>query len=288
MGSLLAAELLKTRKRWMPYVLFLVMLAGVSMLIWLGGYLEWRSQDELEFQAGALRTFAMPWSLQALLDSGQFWGAVLIGILTASVVATEHNWGTVRQALIRGQTRSQYLATKLAGLVIVSAALLLAALAVGIGFSVLATDLAGRPITLDVPGGPSVPEVGLMILRAGFGILPYGLLAFFLTVVSRSTAVGAAGVLVYVIGEAITIAIFKDIGGLAGDLRSLFIGHNVNALVAANHIGFGDYNSLAFRERPPDASDLPDVNAAALVIAIYCVILLATTFAIFQRRDIRA
>lgn len=287
MGSLLAAELLKTRKRWMPYVLFLVMLAGVSMLIWLGGYLEWRSQDEFEFQTGALRTFAMPWSLQALLDSGQFWGAVLIGILTASVVATEHNWGTVRQALIRGQTRSQYLATKLTGLGLVSAAVLLAALAAGIGFSVLATDLAGRPITLDVPGGPSVPEVGLMILRAGFGILPYGLLAFFLTVVSRSTAVGAAGVLVYVIGEAITIAIFKDIGGLAGDSRSLFIGHNVNALVAANRIGSGDYNSLAFRGRP-DASDLPDVNVAALVIAIYCVILLATTFAIFQRRDIRA
>jgi len=286
-GSLLAAELLKTRKRWMPYVLFLVMLAGVSMLIWLGGYLEWRSQDEFEFQTGALHTFAMPWSLQALLDSGQFWGAVLIGILTASVVATEHNWGTVRQALIRGQTRSQYLATKLTGLGLVSAAVLLAALAVGIGFSVLATDLAGRPITLDVPGGPSVPEVGLMILRAGFGILPYGLLAFFLTVVSRSTAVGAAGVLVYVIGEAITIAIFKDIGGLVGDSRSLFIGHNVNALVAANRIGFGDYNSLAFRERP-DAADLPDVNTAALVIAIYCVILLATTFAIFQRRDIRA
>ena len=43
---------------------------------------------------------------------------------------------------------------------------LLAILMVGVLFSLLATSLADKPITLDVQGGPTIPEIGLMILRA--------------------------------------------------------------------------------------------------------------------------
>src|SRR3990170_7485757 len=172
---MLAAELLKVRKRWMPYVLLLVMAAGAAVQIWLLGYVSWR-ESEVEFQQSALRAFALPWSLSALLDAGQFWGAILMGILTASTVATEHGWGTVRQALIRGQTRNQYLSMKLLGSALIAAVSLLLAFGIGVCFSVIATSVADRPITLDVPGGPSALDRLLMILRAGYGILPYGLL----------------------------------------------------------------------------------------------------------------
>ena len=106
-----------------------------------------------------------------------------MGILAASAVGTEHSWGTVRQALIRGQPRSQYLTAKLFGIALIAAVSLLLALGIGVWFSVIATAVADLPITLDVPGGPSAAELGLMVLRAGFGILPYGLLAFSLAVV---------------------------------------------------------------------------------------------------------
>jgi len=286
MRALLAAELLKTRKRWLPYGLFVFMVIGVSLNMWGGGYVEWTSGDDPLLRQGAFRTFTLPYSLAALLDSGQFWGAVLVGILAASVVATEHNWGTVKQALIRGQTRAQYLAVKLAALTLIAAVSLLTALGIGLAFSFLATTIAGLPLRFDVPGGPAPAEVPLMVLRAGYGVLPYGLLAFSLAVVGRSTAIGAAGVLVYVIGEGILIAVFEGIGGLAEDSRSLFIGHNVNALIAANRIGHGDYNSMAFRENPT-AAELPDANVAALVITVYALFFLAVAFYVFRRRDIR-
>src|SRR3990172_3050529 len=151
---MLGAELLKVRKRWMPYVLLLFMVAGAAYVIWLAGYVAWKTDDS-EFPDSALRTFSLPWSLAALLEIGQFWGAVLVGILVSSAVATEHGWGTVRQALIRGQTRSQYLTAKLLGIAIAAAITLLLAFGIGVSFSVLATALADLPITLDVPGGPS-------------------------------------------------------------------------------------------------------------------------------------
>jgi len=282
--KILGIELLKMRKRWLPYLLFLVMVAGVAMIIWAGGYASWKT-DDAEYQGVALRTFVLPWSLVALVDSGQFWGSFLIGVLIASGVATEYNWGTVRQALIRGQTRSQYLTMKLLGLATTSAVLLLAALGVGVLFSLMATAIADEPITFDVPGGPSFAETVLIILRAGYGILPYALLAFALTVVSRSTAMGAAGILVFIMGEAILGEILRNLGGPAPAIRATLIGPNVSALLAANTIGSVEYNSLAFRELPV-ASELPPATTAALVIAAYCAFFVAISYAIFQRRDL--
>jgi ABC-2 type transport system permease protein len=288
MGETLATELLKVGKRWMPYVLFVLMVAGAAVLIWLIGYVSYHEEQDPGFAADAFRTFAFPWSIPALLDSGQFWGAaIFVGILTSSTVATEYNWGTVRQALTRGQPRWQFLAVKLLGTSILCIAVLLTAFGVGVFFSILATAAAGETVTLDVPGGPSIPEIGLMILRTALGIIPYGMLAFALAVVGRSTALGIAGTLGYMLAEGIVVAILDGIGGIAADLSEIAIGRHVASLIATNRIGTGDYNSIAARELPV-AADLPDVWIATLVILLYCAIFAAVAFFVFQRRDLRS
>ena len=285
--SVIAAELLKVRKRWLAYLLLFVLIAGAAIQIWLGGYVAWRTEAEVEPEnlRLALRTFVLPWSLVSLLDSGQFWGSFIVGVLTASMVATEYGWGTVRQALIRGQTRSQYLTVKLLGITILSSAILLTALAVGIAFSLIATVIAGEPVTLDVPDGPSAPETLLMVLRAGYAIIPYGMLAFCLTVVGRSTALGVAGTLLYLIGESILLGILHGLGGPAPTIRAFVLGHNVSAVLSANVIGSENFNSLAFRNNPL-AADVPDPAVGALVLAAYCAIFLAIAYRVFQRRDL--
>ena len=286
MNSLVTAELLKIRKRWMPYVLLLTMVAGAAFLIWLVGYVGYKDDPAGEFSGEAFRTFAFPWSIASLLDSGQFWGAALfVAVLTSSTVATEYGWGTVRQTLIRGQARSQYLVAKLIGIALVCVAFLLVALAIALVFSLLATTAAGKPITLDVLDGPSVPEIGVMIARSAAGILPYGLLAFALSVGGRSTALGVSGTIGYMFAEGILGAVLTELGGVAADMRSLLLGHNVSSLIAANRIGPGDYEGLAPRELPLPG-DLPDVWLATLIIAAYCAFFLVVAFAVFNRRDI--
>src|SRR6266545_2097515 len=248
----------------MPYVLLLVMIAGAAFLIWLVGYVGYQQDAHGEFAGDAYRTFAFPWSIATLLDSGQFWGAaVFVSILTSSTVSTEYTWGTVRQALTRGQPRWQFLATKLLGTSLICIVFLLVALAVAVLFSILATSAEGESITLDVPDGPSVPEIFVMVLRTALGIIPYGMLAFALAVIGRSTALGIAGTLGYMLGEGIIVAILESIGGIAANFREVAIGHHVASLIAANRIGAGDYNSIAGRELPV-AAELPDVWVAAL------------------------
>ena len=285
-ANVLAAELLKIRKRWMPYVLLLAMAAILALHIFLAGYLTWRNADDPFQRQEALHSFALPWSLPAFLGTAQFWGAILLGILVASSVGTEHSWGTVRQAIIRGQSRSQYLTVKLVAMAVMGGIGFFLAFGIGLAFSAIATALTDHPITLDVPGGPSLPEVALMVLRAAYGVLPYVFLAFCLSVVGRSTTLGVAGTLVYVFVEAIVLSILAGIGGHAADARALFPGHNVSAILAANRIGDVDFFSFAFRD--PTRRDLPDPTTAALVVGGYCLAFVVIAFSVFQRRDIGA
>jgi ABC-type transport system involved in multi-copper enzyme maturation permease subunit len=287
--SLLDAELLKVRKRWLVYVLVCVMLLGAAVQVWLLGYANWvseRNEAEYGFGGGGLRSFVLPWGLVALLDSGQFWGSLLIGILTASAIATEYNWGTVRQAIVRGQTRAQYLTLKLAGIAALAGVTLSLALAAGVAMAVIATSVAGEAITLEAPGGPSFAELVLAVLRTGYAVVPYGLLAFALTVVGRSTTLGVAGIILYLITESILVAILGNFGGPAPTINAFLLGHNVAALLSANNIaGESDYYSFAFRETP-DAAELPEPIVGALVVALYCAAFLAISYGIFQRRDL--
>jgi|FLYL01.1.fsa_nt_gi ABC-type transport system involved in multi-copper enzyme maturation permease subunit len=283
MNLTISAELLKIRKRWMPYVLFILTLIGVTLLVW-AAY-EPNGEDGLSDDE--VRIFVFPYSISVLLFTGQFWGNLVVAILAASVVATEYNWGTVRLAVVRGQDRISYLVTKLLAISLVCAAGLLAAFAVGVLFSVWATAAAGLEVTLDVPGGPTVPEIFLMIVRAALCIIPYGMLAFALATVGRSTTLGIAGTFVFVFAEPLLQAIFDALGGELEGMRDLLPLRYVSALSAENLIGAGDYPSTAPRETP-DSPDLPDPNLAALVLISYSAGLFLAALAVFTRRDLSA
>lgn len=286
MDSILGAEILKTRKRWMPYVILVACLIGVLFLVFVPGYATWKDSDFTGEQVDALHTFTLPYSLPALLDSGQFWGSMFVGILAASVVATEFNWGTVRQVLIRGQTRRGYLLTKLIALTIMSSAILLLTLAIGVLASVYATVIADQTVTFAAPGGPNAIDVAVMVLRAGYGILPYGLLAFMLATVARSGTMGIAGIVVFIFSEAVAIAILDSLGGIGPTLADLSIGENVKALLGENRIDGAGYNSMALRGLPAPG-ELNDAWAAALIILGHCALYTAVSFLSFQRRDIK-
>jgi ABC-2 type transport system permease protein len=284
---LLAAEILKMRKRWFPYILLFLLFVFAFVQVFLFGYVIYSNSSDSFEQQDAIRAFSIPWSLQGLLDSGQFWGSLITGIFASSTVATEFGWGTVRQALIRGQSRASYLALKIAAITVVAAAGLLLAFFFGLLVSLFSMSLTDRTITLDVPGGPSVPEIVLMVLRAGYCIIPYGMLAFCLSTVARSTTAGVITVVLFLFGEAIILGILNGLGGSWADMRDLSIGHNVRALLAENQIGGGNPLTLAPREGAI-AGEVPDPNGAALILAFWILTFAAVSFAVFQRRDLRS
>ncbi len=286
MTGLLRAEFLKLRKRWMPYVLFVLMLAGAAFLIWAIGYGTYVGEDEeIEWKLSAMRTFLYPYSVPALLDSGQFWGsAIFVSILTTSTLATEHNWGTIRPALTGGVSRARYLASKLILLMLVSTVALLLAFGFGLLMSLLASNASGLNIPADHPGRFTASDFALMLSRTALCILPYGLMAFMLTVISRSTALGIAGTMGYMMIEAIAVAALGTGGDLVQAPRILFVGHSVGPLIAENRFGDLQYESISFRDL--DAPDQPGVWTATFVVVAESVAFLVTSFVVFLRRDV--
>ncbi|HUF53496.1 MAG TPA: ABC transporter permease [Dehalococcoidia bacterium] len=284
MTGLLRADFLKMRKRWMPYVLFVLMLVGAAFLIWAIGYSTWHDDDDPEWSASGFRTFAFPYSIPALLDSGQFWGsAIFVGILATSTLATEHNWGTVRPALAGGVSRARYLASKLLVLTLVSTVALLTALAFGVLLSLWATSVAGFDAPVPHPESFTAADLALMILRTALAIIPYGLIAFTFTVLSRSTALGIAGTMGYMVLEAIIVEVQGTGGGIFEHVRVLFIGHNVTALIAENQFDNLEYESMAFRDL---GSSVPGVWSATFIIIAESALLLAASFFVFLHRDV--
>ena len=95
MGRLIAAELRKTRTRWLPWILLLVLLLGAGAQVWLFGYTAWwdlNNETDPEVRDDlptAIRTFVLPWAIPTLLDAGQFWGSLIVGILKAGRLITE-------------------------------------------------------------------------------------------------------------------------------------------------------------------------------------------------------
>jgi ABC-type transport system involved in multi-copper enzyme maturation permease subunit len=292
--DLIVAELMKSRTRWLPYVLFVVMVLGAGVQVWLFGYTAWWDlHNELDPEARddlplAIRTFTLPWALPALIDSGQFWGALIIGIFIASAVATEYNWGTVRQAIARGQSREQWLTVKLLGLALFCAILLGIVLIWGVVSMMYTTSLAGFDITLDPPGPAemTVFDAVLIVLRGAMGILPYALLAFALAVIGRSTALGAAGIILYMIIESTVVPIFGALPDPWPAFRAVTIGYNVSALLSANRLDNGDYASIAPREAI-EPGEGPGAWVGFWVLCLWCAALLAVTYYIFRRRDLR-
>lgn len=294
MRDLLLAEWMKSRTRWLPYVLFIVMVLGAGVQVWLLGYTAWwdvHDDPDPEIRAdapAALRAFRLPWAFIGLVDAGQFWGSLILGVFISSAVATEYNWGTVRHAIARGQSRPQWLTVKLLTLALFCAALMLIVLAWGVLSMLLTTWIGGFDITLDPPGRAelSVFDMVLIIVRAAFSILPYALLAFTLTVIGRSTALGATGIILFLIIESAIIPILGAFASPWEDIRNFTIGHNVASLLAANKIDNGDYLSLAFRESP-NADELLDPWVSLAILGAWCAGLLGLTYWVFGRRDLR-
>ena len=293
MRRLIGAEWMKSRTRWLPYVLFLFLIIGVAVQVGLAGvvaYYDERNHID-EYGIASAFTFRWPYAILPLLDAGQYWGPVFIAFFVASVVATDFGWGIVRLSIARGITRNQFLSAKLIATALICLVGMLAALGIGIAASLVATALMEDPtkyaVVAAVTDEPSLSEMPLMVGRAALAVLPYGMLAFMLAVLSRSTALAATGVLIYKLVESSAVGILGALGGTWGAFQNLFIEHHVAAVLSVNSSGYPDYNSIAFRA-VPDPADTPEPWVAALMLVAFCVLFGAVSFWSFATRDLNS
>ena len=147
-----------------------------------------------------------PGSAVFTMSIGQSIGLILIAILTASLIGTEHGWGTLRFLLVRGVRRWHVLASKLGVAWFAFAAALLL-------IGVLGT-LSGQIIDGLLSGAEGLEnntpwdEVTELFGRSLLSVLPYVAMVSLVTVAVRSSAAGIGVGVGYYFLEQTMVGIF--------------------------------------------------------------------------------
>ncbi len=214
-----------------------------------------------------------------------FIGIPLIIILTASVIGTEYQWGTIRPVLAKGTGRWQYLISKVLLLWLLAAGVVLIIMALTAVSSLIAGALAGG-----APEGAAASarwvDLPIAFGKAIFGVLPYIALATFLTVLATSWAIGMGISLGYYLVEyfvMMSCLALPNVPKWIETVVSFVLGINVQALLIAG------YASTA---GDADISDIlgryPSAPHAFLVLMLYVLLFSGIALLIFRRRDVAA
>ena len=169
--------------------------------------LERHAQERKRYREG----FVLPSSLPNGLGVANFYGILLIMILGALAMGVEYGWGTLRTTLTRGIGRWQFLGAKVLALLLMSSAgLVIVALFAAVSSAVFASLILGDGGGLADSGKWS--SVAVMYGKAIYGLVPYIVLALFMSVLTSSSSMGIATSLAYFFVE---ITIIQVLGRLA-------------------------------------------------------------------------
>jgi ABC-2 type transport system permease protein len=197
---LVAAELLKMRRRTMTYVL-LAVLIGVMAFVFLvvGGLIGSLISQSGDGGLGPLAPDIALTTVYAVVGDFVFGlGSLLVIIYTGGMVGGDYSWGVLRNAFSRGESRIAYALAKAIGLAIVisigvSIAFILGELMVLVVASTARLDL-GNPLAAS-----SLQDLGFALAMGLLVLFERAAIGFAVSVLLRSQVAGiVVGVVLYI------------------------------------------------------------------------------------------
>ena len=216
-----------------------------------------------------------PGSASFTMSIGQSIGLILVAILTASLIGTEHGWGTLRFLLVRGVRRWHVLASKLgiAWLAFAAALLIIGVLGTLSGLIIDGLLSGAEELENGTPWG----EVSELFGRSLLAVLPYVAMVSLVTVVARSSAAGIGIGIGYYFLEQTVVGIFGALFDWFQNVADFLLIYNIEAFVnEGGGVSIGGGGPL----------DYPGDLHTLLVMAAYTLVAGALAFYLLHRRDI--
>ncbi len=262
---LVKAESHKLRRRWMFWIL-LGLAIGITQIPYWAAYAA--GDPDLRLR--------LPESVSSGLAFGHGLTVILIIIWTASALGSEYGWGTFRTVLVRGTGRWQFLAAQFS---LMSATVLVWLVAIAVGVAI--SSVVGALLSAEGFGiAGSFPDVGEVLGRSLYAVLPYIALTMFFVVLTSSAGVATAITLGYMfIVEGVIVPVLAEFVKGFDVVADFILGTAVRAWMAS-----GGTEGGGFFGRGPD--DLVGPVQAFLVILVYIAALSAATVYLFNRKDI--
>jgi ABC-2 type transport system permease protein len=285
MLRLLRSEIYRLRRRWMPWVLLLlIVLVGVGFYVLV--YASVQAQVQA-VRSGAIPT--QPGSEEAMnevlrelrpdrvqtfgvsLVSGL--GSVMLIVFAASHVGSEFGWGTLRTLLAHGAGRATFLGAKLLSIALFGVLFMfLGAIAAVVG-SYVASAIAATDTS-----GLDLGAVSNAALRGYYTFLPYLALAALIALWARSAGAGIAAGLVVYFAEGLVAQLLVSLNRDFATIVNYGLSRNASALTRL---------AVTTSASPdPSFATLPDQGQAAVVLGIYTVLFVGLAYWRLRTRDV--
>ena len=262
-------EWFKLRRRWVPWIVLGFVLVIVQLLFWLVATLS----DDVSYQSPAE-------NIANGLGFSAFFGPFIAVILAAAVMGGEYGWGTLRPVLSKGAGRWQFIASKIAVVVLVTVAILvILSITVMISGFIAEAVLTADPQAEGYGAISWLDPLGLFG-RMIYGFVPYIALSLFLVVLTTSNGVGIGLSLGYYIAETVILVPILANFGWSEQVFSYLLGPSVSA-----------WQSVPGNEGDPASGiatfgGISDMAHGAIMVTIYAAVLGGAALALFMRRDI--
>jgi ABC-2 type transport system permease protein len=291
MARLIKAEIYKLRKRSMTYILLLILIGLFALILSITQANAINSTTTTTVNNGVTPTQAVTvvaanvGFLQGAITSsismlGGLIGVVLAVVLVANGMGSEYGWNTIRPYLLCSESRSKMFTSKL----IADAVFILAGMIIGvitvILLGVLFTAIRGFSWNL---GAGTLSFTGHQLLdfvRAFYVLLPYALLAFLFTVLGKSTAAGIGFGIGASVLETIITGLLSSAHGWLAKIPDYLLSTNISKITSLSGASGGVTIHAGTN------TTAPSTLHAFIVLAVYCVVLVAISYTIFQRRDV--
>ena len=158
--------------------------------------------------ARALITF--PGAYDLILSFMFGLGGLVAVIYGAAVAGSEWGWGTLKNAVARGESRTRYMLGMFAAIVVMIAVGLAITFVLGVALAVLAASIAGIATT-GVTDADTLNRLPAMAARGWFAVVEQASLGFAIATLARSQLAGIGAGIASYFGESFASIFFPDI-----------------------------------------------------------------------------
>jgi ABC-2 type transport system permease protein len=271
MFALMHMELLKLAKRPITWILLILQLSVLGLGT-AANLLNLRRADQ-EMYAYLLQGLILPDSLAMASQFIYLFGSIMLAMLAAASVGSEYNWGTVRQVLATGLSRTRFAGAKLLGLAIIAAIFVVLPICIQIPLSVWVSQTYQQPV-LAASVDPS--WITALIGRTYLVVIMPMAFAMFIGIVTRSQVVSVGATLGILIADQFIAPLLWSLG----TDWALQIVHFFPFWCARSLLGFN------FTSMPVELPVTMSQERAVGTLVAYTMICLSGGLLVFRSRDV--
>ena len=280
--TLISVELLKTRKRRVTWICFGIVVAFLAfMFVAVRALMKGTAgADSPDFmQLDAAMRFPSGFGFLQIMEVQS--ALYLVIVLVSLLVGSEYGWGTLRLALARGPSRTQFMLAKLIAAMLTIVIGTAAILFVGAALMIFGDLTIGAfdPVFPD----RFLPNLIVDWFRTTAVLMIYVAIAFAGASLMRSGGAGLGVGLAFVVVEQIIMNLFVGFGGTLGKIAQYFPTRLSESVLYTSELTV--WIDVEGGQPGPPGTWLDPWPAAGL-LTLYFVLLVGAAIWVFNRRDI--